>query len=131
MKESKIEASDDTTKINSRTFTEVLQGTSAPNSELTDYEKIITNKYHPLTVDSDFEGTAIVLDALIYFEKDIDEFYANQDIFMAQAKKESILNVEVEVEYEVKIDTYEKDRNTKQQKRKERTRQNKGKNNWI
>ena len=50
--ETKVDTSFDETTLDSRTFTQVLQGTPASNSTPINYEKIILNQYDPLKIDS-------------------------------------------------------------------------------
>ena len=52
VEELKTEASYEETQLDSRTFTQVITRTPASNSEPIDYEKIVNNKYNPLTVNS-------------------------------------------------------------------------------
>ena len=77
VEELKTEASYEETQLDSRTFTQVITRTPASNSEQIDYEKIVNNKYNPLTVNSVSEGTPIVLTDPDNMEQDIDEFHKN------------------------------------------------------
>ena len=87
IEESKTEASYEEPQLDSRTFTQVLTGTPASHSESIDYEKIISNKYNSLTVDSDSEGTLTVPGNPDNMEQDIDEFYEHHDLLTAQANE--------------------------------------------
>ena len=61
--------------LDSRTYTQVLRGNPASHFEPINYDKIISNKYNPLKVDSDSEGTLTVLGNLDDMEQDLDEFH--------------------------------------------------------
>ena len=101
IKESKTnESYEEPTLLDSRTYTQVLSGTPAVHSEPINYEKIITNKYDPLKVDSDSEGTITVPGNPDTLEQDLDEFHENQDIITAQVNEESSLDAEAQAENE-------------------------------
>ena len=82
------------TLLDSRTYTHVLSGTPEKHSEPINYEKIITNTYDSLKVDSDSESTIKVLRNPETLEQDLDEFHKNQEMITAQANKELSLDAE-------------------------------------
>ena len=76
IEESKTDASYEEPKLlDSRIYTQVLSGTPGSHSEPINYDKIISNKYDTLKVDSDSEGTLTVLGNLDDMEQDLDEFH--------------------------------------------------------
>ena len=105
--------------LDSRKYTQVLIGTLASHSEPIDYDKIISNKYDPLKVDSDSEGTLTVPENPDNMEQDLHEFHENQDLLTAQVNEESSLDAEAQDEYENE-DRYRRERQEYEESGKER-----------